>query len=180
MKLGYQQATISFCMDLTSPTAPSLPVANLLVGDAEGRLVASVAVIVPDQLDPISKAVLNDTHQLIRKYVDEAFQKRKPQAPLGDVLKRVYHSLRNTMHVSTIAEPAHIEIPSAELLGPMVIQLVQQGLIQSLASAGFKVERALATPSHREQPLPTIHNVDMPSSFLWAPPGPATALAVAS
>jgi hypothetical protein len=176
MKLGYQQATISFSMDLTSPNAPSLPVANLLVGESEGRQVAGVAVIVPDQLDPISKAVLNDTHQLIRKYVDEAFQKRDPHAPLGDVLKRVYHSLRNTMHVSMIAEPAHIDVSSADFLGPTVIHLVQQGLIKSLASAGVRVEHALATPSPREQPLPAIHDVDMPSSFLWAPPAPAAAL----
>ena len=179
MKLNYQQATISFCMDLTSPNARSVPIADLLVGEAEGRQVAGVAVIVPDQLDAISKAVLNDTHQLIRKYVDEAFQKRDPRAPLGDVLKRVYHSLRNTMHVSTISEPAHANIASVDVLGPTVIQLVQQGLIKSLADAGFKVERALATPAHSEQPMPTIHNVDMPSSFLWAPPGPDVALAAA-
>ena len=179
MKLGYQQATISFCMDLTAPDAPSLPIANLLVGEVEGRQVAGVAVIVPDQLDAISKAVLNDTHQLIRKYVDEAFQKRDPQTPLGDVLKRVYHSLRNTMHVSTISDPADIEIVSADFLGPTVIRLVQQGLNRSLADAGFRVEHALATPSPRDQPLPAIRNVDMPSSFLWAPPGPASALAAA-
>ena len=176
MKLGYQQATISFCMDLTSPDAPSLPVANLLVGEAEGRLVASVAVIVPDQLDPISKAVLNDTHQLIRKYVDEAFQKRDPAAPLGDVLKRVYHSLRNTMHVSMIEELAHADVASADFLGPTVIHLVQQGLIKSLTNSGFRIEHTVA-PTRRQQPLPAIHDIEMPSSFLWAPPGPASALA---
>jgi hypothetical protein len=179
MKLGYQQATISFCMDLTSPDAPSLPVANLLVGEAEGRQVAGVALIIPDQLDPISKAVLADTHQLIRKYVDEAFQQRDPHAPLGDVLKRVYHSLRNTMHVSTISDPADAEVASADLLGPTVVQLVQQGLHRSLADAGFKVDHALATPSRRSQPLPTIHNVDLPASSFWAPPGPAPTLAAA-
>jgi hypothetical protein len=178
MKLGYQRATINFCMDLTSPNAPSLPVANLLVGEADGRQVAAVAVLVPDQLDPISKAVLNDTHQLIRKYVDEAFEKHDPRAPLGDVLQRVYHSLRNTMHVSAISEPAHVEVASVEALGPMVVQLVHEGMLRSLFDAGFKIERALATP-RPSQPLPTIHNVDMPSSYLWAPPAPGSALAAA-
>lgn len=141
-----------------------------------GLLAQGVAVIVPDQLDAISKAVLADTHQLIRKYVDEAFQNRDPQAPLGDVLKRVYHALRNTMHVSMIAEPAHVDVASADLLGPTVIHLVQQGLIRSLGSAGFRVEHASATPSSRSQPLPAVRDVDMPSSFLWAPPGPSSAL----
>ena len=40
MKLGYQQATIGFCVELTSPDSEVIPIANLLVGEAEGRQVA--------------------------------------------------------------------------------------------------------------------------------------------
>lgn len=42
MKLGYQQATISFCVDLTSPNSDIIPIANLLIGEAEGRQVAGL------------------------------------------------------------------------------------------------------------------------------------------
>jgi hypothetical protein len=55
MKLGYQQATIGFCVDLTSPTSEVIPIANLLVGEAEGRQVAGVALLVPEHLDPLTK-----------------------------------------------------------------------------------------------------------------------------
>jgi hypothetical protein len=82
MKLGYQQATIGFCVDLTSPTSEVTPIANLLVGEVEGRQVAGLALIIPEHLDPLTKAVLSDTHQLVRRYVDEAFKCRPPAAPL--------------------------------------------------------------------------------------------------
>lgn len=171
MKLGYQQATISFCMDLSSPDGASLPVANLLVGEAEdGRVVAGVALIVPDHLDPISKAVLADMHQLVRKYVDEAFQQRAPRAPLSEVLTRVYHSLRNTMHVSAIAEAVTREIDLTGPLSSAVISLVHDGLRQALTDAGFTLEHTRATPLARAAPLPSITNLDMPESYLWAPP----------
>jgi len=59
MKLGYQQATIGFCVDLTSPSSEIIPIANLLVSEADGRQVAGVALLVPEHLDPLTKAVLN-------------------------------------------------------------------------------------------------------------------------
>jgi hypothetical protein len=65
MKLSYQQATIGFYVDLTAPNSQNIPIANLLVGEAEGRQVSGVALFVPDHLDPLTKAVLNDTHQLV-------------------------------------------------------------------------------------------------------------------
>jgi len=44
MKLGYQQATIGFCVDLTSPHSEIIPVANLLVGKAEGRTTSPLPI----------------------------------------------------------------------------------------------------------------------------------------
>jgi hypothetical protein len=151
MKLDYHQATISFCMDLTSPDAPSQPIATLLVGEFGGRAVACLAAIIPRHLDPISVAVLDDTHQLIRKSVDEAFE-RCDRALLGSVLAHVSGSLRNTVHVSAIAKPAHVDIPSVDRLGPVVVQLVQQAL--AAARVGHEL-------------------LEMPSTFFWARPNRA-------
>jgi hypothetical protein len=169
MKLAYQQATISFCTDLTSPDGESFPVANLLVGDIEGRQIAGVAVIVPEKLDPISRAVLNDTHQLIRRYVDEAFKSRSPHASLGDVLARVYNSLRNSMHVSSIATRAEVdvEVGGPKQLGGAIINLLHDGLMTSLAEAGLVLKAT--PPTSWANPS----DLGLAPSFVWAPPSPS-------
>lgn len=133
MKLGYQQATIVFCVDLTAPNSEMIPIANLLIGEAEGRQVSGVALFVPDHLDPLTKAVLNDTHQLVRRYVDEAFMCRSPAAPLSEVLARVSHSLRDSMHVSAIGEPAEVQVAELGQLGGAVVHLLYRGLVAALA-----------------------------------------------
>lgn len=182
MKLGYQQATISFCVDLTSPNSDIIPIANLLIGEAEGRQVAGVALLVPDHLDPLAKAVLNDTHQLVRRYVDDAFTRRPPAAPLGDVLARVYHSLRNSMHVSSIAEPAEVEVSELGQLGGTVVNLLYQGLVKALADAGLAVA-AQAPPPTIRAPKPTWAsrpNLDLPQSLVWEPPLPNSGIIAAA
>ena len=179
MKLGYQQATIAFCMDLTSPDSEVIPVANLLVGEAEGRHIAGIAVLVPDHLDPLTRAVLNDTHQLVHQYVDEAFRHRSPAAPLSDVLARVYHSLRNSMHVSVIAEPAEIEVAEIGQLGGTVFNLLYQGLVKALTEAGLVVVTQTAQPAVRPaKPMwASPSSLDLPQSLVWEPPPPSAGLA---
>lgn len=182
MKLGYQQATIGFCVDLTSPDGEVIPIANLLVGEAEGRQVAGVALLVPDHLDPLTKAVLNDTHQLVRRYVDEAFMRRPPAAPLSDVLARVYHSLRNSMHVSAIAEPAEVEVAEFGQLGGTVVNLLYQGLVKALADAGLVVVAQAPPPTIRPaKPMWTSpSSLDLPQSLVWEPPPPSAGVAAAA
>lgn len=182
MKLGYQQATIGFCVDLTSPNSDVIPIANLLVGEAEGRQVAGVALLVPDHLDPLTKAVLNDTHQLVRRYIDEAFMRRPPAAPLSDVLARVYHSLRNSMHVSAIAEPAEVEVAELGQLGGTVVNLLYQGLVKALADAGLAVAAQTQPPTIRPTKLTwtSRSNLDLPQSLVWEPPIPSSDIIAAA
>lgn len=181
MKLAFQQATISFCVDLASPSAESIPVANLLVGESEGRLVAGVAVLVPDNLDPLAKAVLGDTHQLVRQYVDEAFERRPPAAPLGEVLARVDRSLRNSMHVSSISEPAEVEIGQSNQLGGTVLNLLHDGLVQALTDAGLVVDAQTPPVVQPMKPMRSrASSLDMLPSFIWEPPPPAEGLAAAA
>jgi hypothetical protein len=180
MKLDYQQATIGFCVDLTSPNSEIIPVANLLVGEADGRQVAGVALLVPEHLDPLTKAVLNDTHQLVRRYVDEAFMRRSPAAPLSDVLARVYHSLRNSMHVSVIGEPAEVEVAEIGQLGGTVVNLLYQELVKALADAGV-VAHARA-PVIRPAKLMWMGRsaFDLPQSLVWEPPPPTSGMVAAT
>ncbi|HWO25670.1 MAG TPA: hypothetical protein VNO30_43325 [Kofleriaceae bacterium] len=182
MKLTYQQATIGFCTDLTSPNSEIIPVANLLVGEVEGRYVAGVALLVPEHLDPLTKAVLNDTHQLVRQYVDEAFRQRSPAAPLGDVLARVYHSLRNSMHVSAIHEPAETDIAEVGQLGGSVVNLLYRGLMKALADAGLVVVATTPRPMIRPaKPMwASPSSLDLPQSLVWEPPPPNAEMSVAT
>jgi hypothetical protein len=182
MKLGYQQATIGFCVDLTSPNSEVIPIANLLVGEADGRQVAGVALLVPEHLDPLTKAVLNDTHQLVRRYVDEAFMRRPPAAPLSDVLSRVYHSLRNSMHVSAIREPAEVEVAEIGQLGGTVVNLLYQGLMKALADAGVVVVAQAPPPEiHPTKPMWTSPStLDLPQSLVWEPPPPTASMIAAA
>src|SRR5215510_6364079 len=182
MRLGYQQATIGFCVDLTSPDSEVIPITTLLVGEAAGRQVAGVALLVPDHLDPLTKAVLNDTHQLVRRYVDEAFMHRPPAAPLSDVLSRVYHSLRNSMHVSAIAEPGEVEVAELGQLGGTVVNLLYQGLVKALADAGLVVVTQAPPPTiRRARPMWTSpSSLDLPQSLVWEPPPPSAGAAAAA
>ncbi len=181
MKLGYQQATISFCLDLTSPNSQLIPVANLLVGETDGMQVAGVAVLVPN-LDPLTKAMLNDTPQLVRQYVDEAFQRRSPAAPLSDVLARVYHSLRNSMHVSVISTASEVEVADMAQLGGTVVNIVNHGLAKALADAGLVAVAEPLRPAIRPaKPAWTrTSNLELPQSLVWAPPPPSTELSAAA
>jgi hypothetical protein len=181
MKLGYQQATIGFCADLTSPNSEIIPIANLLVGEAEGRQVAGVALLVPEHLDPLTKVVLNDMHQLVRRYVDEAFMRRPPAAPLSDVLARVYHSLRNSMHVSAIGEPAEVEVAEIGQLGGTVVNLLYQGLVKALADAGLMAPNAPPPEIRPAKPMRMSRStLDLPQSLVWEPPPPTAGMVAAA
>ncbi len=63
--------------------------------------------------------------------------RRPPAAPLSDVLARVYHSLRDSMHVSAISEPAEVEVAEIGQLGGTVVNLLYQGLVKAFADAGL-------------------------------------------
>jgi hypothetical protein len=169
MKLTYQQATISFCTDLTSPEGPSIPVASLLIGESEVDRVAGLAWLIPSNLDPLTRAMLNDLDRLVRKYVDEAFKRRSAAMPLSEVLSRVYHSLRNSLHVSTIHDPVDVEVRDPNELSTTVVGLVSDGIRTALANSGIAV-----VPKSRPS-----EGWSVPDSRLWTPPAPSPLASVA-
>lgn len=167
MNLSYQQATISFCSDLTSPNGPSIPVASLLIGETDAGRVAGLAWLVPPNLDPLTRAMLNDLDRLVRNYVDEAFKRRPAATPLSEVLSRVYHSLRNSLHVSTIHIPACVEVQDPNELTTTVVGLCSNGLRMAL-DTGVVVAKPRSSVGW-----------DLPESRLWTPPAPHHLVSVA-
>jgi hypothetical protein len=69
------------------------------------------------------------------------------------VLARVYHSLRNSMHVSAIGEPAEIQFVEIGQLGGTVVNLLYQGLMKALADAGLVVAQTPCSTIRPAKPM---------------------------
>lgn len=115
MKLGYQRALVSYCPDLTSPGAKSVPIAIMLVGEVAGERLAGIAYFLPNslrmELDPISREILEDVPTILRRHVDEAASAAADRrAPLDTILRKLHHDLRNSLHVSEIGRVQEREI----------------------------------------------------------------------
>lgn len=98
----------------------------------------------------------------------------------SEVLGRVYHSLRNTLHVSTISGASEVAVDALARLSSTVIDVLQQGLLAALRAALVTLVPH-APPAHLVAPLPPTEEVlpEIPQSFIWAPPSRAATMAVA-
>ena len=115
MKLHYRKALVSFCQDLTNPESSSVPVGILLVAEGEnGSLVATAAGIWAGilKLDPISREIITDLPQLIKRHLSEVRGSLGPNANIDSVLFGLHDTLRNSLHVSGISETEALEVES--------------------------------------------------------------------
>ncbi len=116
MQLDYQQAVVSFCYDLTDPSARSVPIGILVVGELKGsrtRLcIAGVAsrTSFPADLDPVTRDMLRAVPRLLKAHVSEAFGSMPPATPLETILHRLYDGLRNSLHVAEIGTVRHMDL----------------------------------------------------------------------
>lgn len=112
MRVRYQYATIGWCSDLTDPNATSLPVAILFVGSAGDQNFAAVigTNVVGVDLDPISKRVLADATDVVRRHVDNVFAVGTPESP-EELLFSLRASLRSTLHVAEISDAREVDVP---------------------------------------------------------------------
>lgn len=118
MNLKYRTALIGFCPDLTDPHAPSIPVAALLVGEAEGQRLGAAVVVIPDKhlgLDDLSRAMLADVPALLRRHVGEVIETLPLSAPLETILYSFHDGLRNSLHVVEISDETAFEVEVNEL-----------------------------------------------------------------
>lgn len=79
-------ASIGYCRNLVDPQGEVIPIGALLVGDANDRPVAGLALVAHGP-DLMTAAGLDDTPWVVRDLVDEAFA--LPSASRGDVLSSV-------------------------------------------------------------------------------------------
>ena len=113
--LRYRQAVLGFNIDLTSASALSVPFAALLVGKADGKWVASsIGVKIEDaiqlELDPISRSVLSQFPEFLKRHVDEAFSGLDDGASTGDLLHALHDCLRNSIHVVSISTESELSL----------------------------------------------------------------------
>ena len=133
MLLRYQRAIVSFCPDLRKPGLQSVPLAILLVGESDDGRFAGVASCLPaslkKSLDPISLEMLQDVPHMLRRHVDETMSSiEEENAPLDTILRKLHQALRNSLHVSSIEQPATQAMGEDGNIYPVIAQLLTEAL----------------------------------------------------
>lgn len=173
-KLKYGYAVVSFCPDLTSATALSIPLAGLLIGEVGDEQLAAVAHLdLPPELfkdDPFAAAVLNDLPKLLRDHVDEAFaQHRDGPLDSGILLRELQQSLRNTLHVSEISPVTERELEADAMME--VPKLLVEELTKRLTDV---LRRSARDVSNRRASRPAVVTAaprasELPEFQMWKP-----------
>ena len=115
MTIHTHYAVVSYCQDLTSPSAPATPIAVLLIGDDDQLSVAAVVAMKEfADVDPITRAFLTNIQEMLKNHVDSAFREN-PNRPPKDLLVALHDALRNSLHVSKIEAGKDLELPDATL-----------------------------------------------------------------
>ena len=160
MKVTYHKAIISFCPDLTSPDALSLPLACLLVGeDGDGKRFAASAVLVPGSslaLDPLSRDLLSDVPHLLKRHVGAVLNHLPRDAALEQILLSLHDALRNSLHVAGIASPSEIDV-AADELQPRLIGIALRELRSEIAAVQERLRFAtVGTPDELSDESPDL------------------------
>jgi hypothetical protein len=162
MKLRYRCAVVSYCPDMRSATARSLPVAILLVGRASGGTGVAVAAARHLRgLDPLSAAFMKNLVEMIKGHVNDAISRGEPGGlDMDTVLHSFEESLRNSLHVSEISEEESrtVELsqpsssPELEQIVRAVMREAVDAAIAALMEASKEPDRAARqpTPNTRE------------------------------
>lgn len=181
MKLSYQLATISYCPDLTDPSAVSVPIAVLAVGKtANTEAFWSAAMVGVDAkrmgLDPLSSAMLADVPHLIRRHVDASMRKVKTDSTPSDVLRAFHESLKTSVHVSELGQVHEVDLPDPR-------QLAHALMDPSFSALESAFNRLTATLPRVGQWTPRVAPERLmtpaPEQLFWQPPAPELAVAAA-
>ncbi|MBK8998024.1 MAG: hypothetical protein IPM35_20055 [Myxococcales bacterium] len=129
MKLTYSQATVGFCRDLTDPSCQPIPLAVVVIGKSESGGFAGVGyrLTVELDLDPISRAVLEDVPALLKAYLDRTLDSIRPDTDLTARLHGLHSSLRNSLSVLTVSAERELEVPEepAEAASQLLMEAVR-------------------------------------------------------
>jgi hypothetical protein len=175
MKLRYRTAIIGFCPDLTNPNAASVPVASLLVGEAERERLGAAVVVLPSDkrlaLDELSRMMLGDVPALLRRHLDEVMQALPFDAPLEKILYSLHNGLRNSLQVLEISEETVLEVKEAKFLRGIFEPVLDRGvavLRKSLEAMGIQLilwPEVEPTARPQRDPATTVRTV--PQTSVW-------------
>jgi hypothetical protein len=103
MRISYRYALLSFCVDLTSPNARSVPLAVVGVGD--GFMYFAVRARPGDDPaiaagDETTRAMLNDLPSLLQRQLTAG----QTEVPPEQLLSWLHGRFRTSLHVSAIKE----------------------------------------------------------------------------
>lgn len=140
MKLKSRYAVISFCPDLTDPSASSVPVAVLLIAEASEGLFAAALARGNLKVDAITAEFLHDVPRLLKDHIESV----DPDAHTPEtLLHKLHDSLRNSLHVAKISEPRELDFsddrPIESQFGRM-LDAAQDVLKKELESAGEQTD----------------------------------------
>jgi hypothetical protein len=180
MRLRYRLATISYCPDLTDPSALSVPIAVLAVGKEDGRWSAAAVAVDAKQLglDPLSTAMLADVPHMIRRHVDLSMAKLGADATPDEVVNIVRESLKTSIHVSELSGHLEVEVPDPRRIAEKLFEKAAA----VFEAAIRRVSREILTrlPSGAWRPLVTPESLidPAPEQLFWQPQVPSVFLPV--
>ncbi len=137
MKLEYRTATLSLCSDLTSPSATSMPIATLLIGEYGELRMATAAmcsVRIPGA-DPVTREIAENLPRVLEHIVLE-LARTTPTATVDELIEHVHGALRNTLHVSDVEGRSFLVVEDVDeavtAATTTVLQALREALVEHL------------------------------------------------
>ena len=173
MRLSYETAILSYCPDLTSADAQSVPIAALVVGKSGNRWFAVTTCIDAKQLgiDPLAAAILSDVPHTVRKHVDATMTEligTKGLTP-HKVLQRFYESFRTSIHASSISGAQSLVAKDANKAVQQLVTLATKALTTEIVGWGKLAPPPTPPRSSWEPRVPPKSLMTPPEHMFWTP-----------
>ena len=118
--LVYQEAIISFCLDMRDPDAKSIPIASLLAADLnDGRSYAVIVALASPsfpgvKLSTVSSLLLHQVPFSLVKIVTDTWDGLPGADTHVQVVEALAKSLRTSVHVSTILDSVRKDLDGTD------------------------------------------------------------------
>ena len=163
MHVNYHYAVLSYCPDLTSPSAESFPVGMVAIGNLSNDVVFAISIArstyrasSSDNLcDPFSSQILNNFHNFIDAQLREGFE----NTGADNFLPWLQGRLRNTIHISYIDD--RVCDVNEEQVGYLIndaLQLFDEQIINAGHTPPLQDKRHIELPDLRIQEYPVASN----------------------
>ena len=117
MKIPCLHAVFSYCADLTSPTAKSVPIAVLSLAEVDDSLFATACGRQLDgKVDQLTATMLADVPLMLKQQLDDIFVRLGGKPTPKTLLRAMQDALRNSLHVSEIVDAQDLELEETATL----------------------------------------------------------------